>query len=40
MLDPLYDRLEERMNPAKRMLSLKRQGIDMEDIILEYGKLA
>ncbi|MGN0275840.1 MAG: hypothetical protein ACI4CZ_01470 [Hominisplanchenecus sp.] len=39
MLKPLYDRIEERENPAQRMLRLRREGMDLKDIILEYGKL-
>lgn len=37
-LEPLYDRMEKRTNPAKRMLELRDQGTDIQDIILEYGQ--
>ena len=39
LLNPLYERLQARMNPAKRMLNLRRQGRDMEEILLEYGRI-
>jgi gamma-glutamylcysteine synthetase len=39
MLDPLYDRLEKGSNPAKHVLELRKQGADMQQIILEYGQL-
>jgi gamma-glutamylcysteine synthetase len=38
-LAPLYERLATRTNPAKRMLDLRKQGIRMRDIILEYGQM-
>jgi hypothetical protein len=39
MLNPLYKRVENRSNPAKRLLDLRNQGVDMKDIILEYGAI-
>lgn len=38
-LMPLYDRMKNRTNPAKRLLELRSQGTDLQDIILEYGQL-
>lgn len=38
-LEPLYKRISERTNPAKRMISLKNNGSDLRDIILEYSKI-
>lgn len=39
MLEPLYERLESKKNPAKRMLDMRKQGVDMQEIILEYGRV-
>lgn len=39
MLMPLYERLETGINPAKKMLILKNKGIDLENIILDYGQI-
>lgn len=39
LLQPLYERLETKTNPAKTMLDLREQGINMKDIIIEYAKL-
>lgn len=39
MLLPLYERLETGINPAKKMLILKNKGMDLENIILDYGKI-
>lgn len=39
MMKPLYKRVENRTNPAKRLLELRNQGIDIQDIILEYGQI-
>lgn len=36
MLKPLFERMENRTNPAKRMLDLRKQGADIQDIIFEY----
>jgi gamma-glutamylcysteine synthetase len=38
MLLPLYERVEEENNPAKKMLLLRKQGVALQDIILEYGQ--
>lgn len=38
-LAPLYDRIEKRTNPAKRMLELRDSGTDMLDIIRAYAEL-
>ena len=38
-LAPLYSRMKDRTNPAKRLLNLRNQGTDLKDIILEYGQL-
>lgn len=39
LLQPLYERLKSKTNPAKTMLKQKEEGINLEDIILEYAKL-
>lgn len=39
MLDALYDRINERTNPAKKMMQLRAQGIPMEEIVLKYGQI-
>lgn len=39
LLKSLYRRVEEKTNPAKTMLHMKNHNIDMNDIILKYGKL-
>lgn len=39
LLKPLYVRIAERTNPAKKMLDSIRQGTDLEELILEYGRL-
>lgn len=39
MLLPLYERVELRMNPAQKMLKLRNQGMNLENIISEYGYL-
>ena len=38
-LNPLYKRLEEGRNPAVKLLQLRENGVNMEDIILNYGSL-
>ncbi|MGN1165458.1 MAG: hypothetical protein ACI4S2_03400 [Lachnospiraceae bacterium] len=38
MLQPLFERMENCTNPAKRMLEMKDQGVDLKDIVLEYGE--
>ncbi len=37
-LKPLYERIENRTNPAKHMLTELEAGAALEDIIREYGK--
>lgn len=39
MLGPLFERIKERTNPAKQMLTLRKQGVSLEEIIKEYGNL-
>ncbi len=39
MPDPLYERLAQRKNPAKKMLDMRKQGIIIQEIILEYGRI-
>lgn len=39
LLNPLYERIESRTNPAKRMISLKHSKTDLKDIIKEYSFL-
>lgn len=39
LLEPLYERIKTKTNPAKRLLELKEQGVDLESIILEYGNV-
>lgn len=39
LLQPLYERVKARTNPAKNMLNLKNSGTDLKDIIIEYGKI-
>ncbi len=36
-INPLYNRINERTNPAKQILSLTNQGINIDKIIKEYG---
>ncbi len=38
-LEPLYERVEKRTNPAKTMLKLLEEGNTIESIIYEYGKI-
>lgn len=38
LLEPLYKRAEERMNPAEKMLTRLEQGVCLEEIIREYGE--
>lgn len=37
LLQPLYERLAERTNPAKKLLQLRKQGVGLEEIIYTYG---
>lgn len=39
LLIPLYERITNRTNPAKRMLQLIKNNVDLESIITEYGKV-
>lgn len=39
LLQPLYERLKAKTNPAKTILDLRKQGVDLQDIISEYAKL-
>ncbi len=38
-LAPLYERVEKRTNPAKTMLTLRNNGVDIQDIIKEYAEI-
>jgi gamma-glutamylcysteine synthetase len=38
-LQPLYERIKERTNPAKKVLMLRNEGTDLEDIILNYARI-
>lgn len=38
-LEPLYERISSRTNPAKRMLKLLEGGQNLEEIVLAYGKV-
>lgn len=38
MLEPLFERMEKRTNPAKRMLELRENGVDLEEIVMEYAR--
>ncbi|MDD6208386.1 MAG: glutamylcysteine synthetase [Clostridiales bacterium] len=37
-LKPLYRRLDERTNPARKLLELRDQGISLENLIWQYGQ--
>lgn len=39
LLKPLYQRIKERTNPARKMLALRSEGEDLEKIILNYGAI-
>ena len=39
LLEPLYERVKNRTNPAKTILHMRDRGVALEDIILEYGKM-
>lgn len=39
LLQPLYQRVAAKTNPAKTMLNLRNQGMDLKDIISKYAKL-
>ena len=38
-LNPLYKRIKKHTNPGRNLISSIRKGIDMEDLIWDYGKL-
>lgn len=38
LLEPLYQRISAKTNPAKNMMDLKNSGVKLEEIILEYGQ--
>ncbi|MCD8019357.1 MAG: hypothetical protein LUF92_07170 [Clostridiales bacterium] len=38
-LDSLFERVEVRENPSQRLLRMRQEGVSLEDIILQYGKL-
>ncbi len=38
-LKPLYDRIKKHSNPGKDLINLTKNGIDIEKIIKDYGKL-
>lgn len=38
LLEPLFERMEKRTNPAKKMLELRNSGVDMQEIIRQYGQ--
>ena len=38
-LDSLYENIEERTNPGKRVLDYLSEGKDLEELIKEYGDL-
>ncbi|RAP48487.1 MAG: hypothetical protein BZ135_00700 [Methanosphaera sp. rholeuAM6] len=38
-LKPLYERVKNHSNPARRMLEMLEQGISIDEIIKEYGEL-
>ena len=39
LLQPLYERVKEHTNPARKLLALRGQGVELEDIILEYATI-
>lgn len=39
LLLPLYKRVDKKTNPAKTMLKLINQSVNLQDIILEYSKI-
>lgn len=38
-LEPLYERVHRKSNPARKLLEQKEAGMGMEEIIMEYAKL-
>lgn len=39
LLKPLYQRIDERLNPAQKTLKLKNKGIKLEEIVKDYSSL-
>lgn len=39
MLQALYERIDNRTNPAMEMMQLRSQGVQLEDIVLKYGQI-
>lgn len=39
LLEPLYQRIEARTSPARKMLDMKNSSVDLHDIILEYAQI-
>lgn len=39
LLEPLYQRIEARTSPARKILDMKNSGVDLHDIILEYAQI-
>lgn len=39
LLAPLYERIKNKTNPAKKMLDAKDRGVTLEEIIKEYGEV-
>lgn len=37
--EDVYERVKEHTNPARKLLTLRGQGVDLEDIILEYAAI-
>ena len=38
-IEPLFERVSQRTNPARHMLDLLDEDVSLEDIIMEYGRL-
>ena len=38
LLEPIYQRISSKTNPAKNMIDLKNSGVKLEEIITEYAK--
>ena len=38
LLEPLFKRALNQTNPAKKVLDLRKQGVDIQNIILDYGQ--
>ena len=39
LLKPLYERIDERLNPAQKTLKMRNKGIELEEIVEEYSTL-